>query len=143
MPTANPTADEFINLLPSELGATVYIEIIVIDQASGVANVGVNTACGRSCDTFSGFTILRDLFDLHPEKTVREILNSKGRRVADYNAYFRDYNTNTLRTAGFNDVLGNRRSVIFANKVLSDAQVRFAMEHIGTHRETLPSRMSK
>lgn len=143
MATANPTADDYIDLLPSELGVTVYIEIIIIESITGVANVGFNTACARSCDAYSGFRFSRDLLDLGRARTVKELLNLKGRRTADFIPYYRDYNTNTLRAAAYADALSNRKSVIFVSTGLSVGQVRVAMEHIGTHREVLPSRLPK
>lgn len=146
---SNPTEGDdlglgSINLLPSSLGATVFVEIIIIDKASGVANLPTNlTACAQDCDYYRGFKYTRDLFPLDFTKTVQSVLNWKGRKIADYTPYYRNYNTNALTDAGYKDTLRNRRSLVFIHTSLTDGQLATAMNHIGTHREILPDRMLK
>ena len=125
------------------LGATIYIEVIIVDPTKGRANLPVSTTCTANCDTFSGFNYYRDLVHVVANHQVQNIIALKGRKRANYTPYYRDYNTNTLRPASYSDLAVNRRSLVFINKSLTEGQLRTALEHLGTHREILPSRMTR
>ncbi len=140
MPT-NPTSDEYIDLLPSNLCATIFVEMIIIEKTSGISNVSANTACGVICNTYNGFSYLRDLARFNNTQTIKSLLNSKGKSAANFVPYYRNYNTNIISAATYDDVLRNRKSIIFVSTTISQGQLDFAMNHIGTHREILPSRI--
>lgn len=143
MSTVNPTADEYIDLVPTDLGATAYVEIIVIDQTSGTTPIGTGTACDRVCNSYAGFSYYRDLCRVDSTRTVKSLLNATGRLTLNYTPYYRDYNTNTMKAAAYGDVLSNRKSIVYVRTTMSAAQLQFALAHLGTHREILPSRMPK
>lgn len=141
MMTENPTADDIIVLVPSDLGVTVYVEIIIIEMVSDSYDAVVNTACGRFCNTYERSVTVRDLAVPNESETIKSLLCSKGRKSVDFVPYYRDYNRNTLSPASYGDLQRNRTSVVFVSSAMSDSQVRFAMDRIGAQREILPSRM--
>lgn len=133
--------NEGINLLPSALGVTVYAEIITIELNASPDAFVADGSCGRVCDQVLAFKIIRDLIEPDEEKTVKSALCFKGRSPTIFVPYYRDFNTNSLMPASYLDVIDNRVSIVYFHVDLSDSQRAFAMKHIGTHREILPSRM--
>lgn len=137
------TETDYIKLLVNDIGASLYAEVIIVDQISGTTNVNENTACDRTCNDYNGYAYIRDLFEADGTKTVKSLLSIKGKKYSDYTPYYRDYNTNTLTAADYGDALTSRRSILYFHNSLSTAQISFIMAHIGSHREILPSRMVK
>lgn len=130
-----------IVLIPRDLGVTIYAEIIIVDPASGDTDTGANSCCDGS--VYDGFSIYRDLFVPAEMSSVKMALNTWGRATADYDVFYRDFNTNTLTIGDYADPVPNRRSMVFMHKNLSVGKRSFALDHIGTNREILPARMPK
>lgn len=137
------TTDDIVNLVPTELGATIYVEAIIVDRRIGSANVGTNITCGMVCDELRGFSFTRDIFETRRLSTVRTALVAKGRASANYDPYYRDYNTNSLSAASYSDAIRHRRSLLFVPTGLSDGELSSILRHLSAHREILPSRVPK
>lgn len=143
--TDNPTSDDLgfdqIVLVPRDLGVTVYAEVIIIDPLEGLTGTGESACCDES--TYSTFSIQRDLIVPTDVASVKGALNLFSRRMADYDVYYRDFNTNTLVAGDYADEVANRRSLVFMSKLLSSGKRSYALNHLGTSREILPARVPR
>jgi len=61
-----------INLTPSELSVSTYVEIIIVEKAIAPAGIEFDSSCGIDCNYYTDFKIYRDLIV----------------RVAGYSDYF-------------------------------------------------------
>lgn len=128
--------------LVNEISASVYVEAIIVDKVIGVGTVGTGP-CDRVCSDFERFEISRELFDPKNIKKVRSALCFKGRSPSDYTPYYRDFSTNVLTLADYDDPIETRKSLVFLDDSLTDNERAFVLNHFATHREILPARMVK
>lgn len=139
MSTDNPTADDFIKP-PSNLGATTYIEVIIVDKYS-VTTTGYSTDCGRACGHVHGFKFKRDLYMVSSAPTIKALLNLNGKATTRYVPYYRNFSTNALTLANMSDPTINRRNIVFVNVDITPGELTHAMSHIRNTREILASRI--
>lgn len=139
--TDDTGGEQFVQELMNELGATIYVEIIVIRPNIGTTEVGSPTACSRVCDSVNGVTIQRDLFDPATVPDVRSLITRKGANADEYTIYKRNQQTNVLTPISVFAPIYTRMSIVAVKNGISDGKLAYAMRHIATHRAILPSRV--
>lgn len=134
------TGSESIKEIPSELSASTYVELIIVDKLISSTQLGTGP-CGSDCNIVNEFKIIRDLFDPSDLTTIRSALCAKGKSTNDYVVYLRDFVSNVLTLADVNRDVMTRMSIIAVSHFLTAGELNFVLNHIRTHREILPSRV--
>jgi len=140
------TGSEFIKDIVNEISTVIYVELIVVDKILIVIPSISTGSCGQVCNIAVEFPIIRELFDPADLNngcgTIRSALCFKGRSVEDYTVYLRDFVSNTLRLVDISRPIRNRMSIVAIHNSLTDGELRHVLNHIRTHREILPMRMT-
>lgn len=91
----------------------------------------------------------RELFDPNTKsvdgnrRTIKEIARSRNINITKYNAYLRDFGSNTLEPVSYNTVIETGMSIILIDAQIDTSGGRYQVQkHLATTREVLPMRMN-
>lgn len=127
-----------IDLEPTELGCTVYVEIIIVRRIFKPYTGTLR--CTVDCGDESPLLIHRQIFE--PGLSIAGMVGACGYNIDGFIPHKRDFDTNLIVQIGFNYFPSIRDSILLFPVWFGGGDIDLVLKHLAERPNILPYRMS-